>query len=74
MGPSKPPRPHQGATFKGLNANQQAWKGSIRPFPVGADSIQAKPGLVQSIPKSDSPGVRNKLPCSSHATNMATGT
>ncbi len=51
MGPSKPPRPHQGATFKGLNANQQAWKGSIRPFPVGADSIQAKPGLVQSIPK-----------------------
>ena len=49
MGPSKPPSPHQGATFKGLNANQQAWKGSIRPFPTGADSIQAKPGLVQSI-------------------------
>ena len=29
---ASPPMPRQGATFKGLNANQQGRKGSIRPL------------------------------------------
>ena len=66
-GPSKPPNAPSGGNIQGAERQPARPERQYSPpFPIGADSIQAKTGLVQSIPRTLPHHKKNIIPKSGH--------